>query len=65
MAGWAGGVVRCFCPSPLWFPMEDLKFKNDPTLSSIQRMIWSAIRLIAMHMRIVAPIAGRDSEQRD
>jgi hypothetical protein len=50
--------------SPLWFPMKNLKFKfkkKDPTLSVIQRMIWSVIRLITM--RILAPVAGRDLEQ--
>ena len=48
-------------PSPLWFPMKNLRFKfgeKDPTLSVIQRMIWSVVRLITM--RMLASVAGRD-----
>ena len=44
--------------------MKNLKFeltKGGPRLSTIQRMIWGVIRLIAVEIR--APVAGRGLEQ--
>ena len=44
--------------------MKSLKSKlakGDPRVSMVQRMIWNAIRLIAVV--ILAPVAGRGSDQ--
>ena len=53
-----------FSLSPLRFLMKNLKFepaKGDPRPSTVRRMIWGVIRLIAVE--ILAPVAGRGPEQ--